>query len=194
MPNVETHDLINSFAVLPLSVGSYMVLRQQEFDPDTSIAYTALFIAGHLIGTVWMSPDLDIDSAIDDRWGPLFWIWRPYMWAMPHRRVFSHSGVSAILRLLYLYLVLGCGVILLSLVLNAFGIVSERTSLEVIESWLVGVILAHPRITLAFVLGLVVSDLLHTLVDYLSTGGKRFLRFFGIRIRRDWRGHDRWRG
>ncbi|NJM05116.1 hypothetical protein HC891_01105 [Candidatus Gracilibacteria bacterium] len=24
--------------------------------------------------------------------GPLYWIWRPYMWAMPHRRFFSHSG------------------------------------------------------------------------------------------------------
>ncbi|NJM05117.1 hypothetical protein HC891_01110 [Candidatus Gracilibacteria bacterium] len=89
---------------------------------------------------------------------------------------------------------LGCGVILLSLLLGLFGIVSERTSLEVIEAWLVGFIRDHPRITGAFVLGLVISDLLHTIADYLSTGGKRFLRLFGIRIRRDWRNHDRWRG
>ena len=53
------------------------------------------------------SPDLDLDSAIDDRWGIFFWIWRPYMWLVPHRsRLLSHGLVIApLLRLLYFYLV-----------------------------------------------------------------------------------------
>ena len=44
-------------------------------------------------------------------------------------------------------------------------------------------------------IGVVVSDLIHTIADLLVTRGKRLLRAMGIRIKKDYRNHDRarWR-
>jgi len=53
--------------------------------PDAAMRGTAILVGAHLLSGIMFSPDLDLDSAIDDRWGIFFWIWRPYMWLVPHR-------------------------------------------------------------------------------------------------------------
>jgi uncharacterized metal-binding protein len=60
---------------------------------------------GTLIGTYLLSPDLDITSAINNRWGIFKIYWLPYKNMVAHRSIYSHSGFfSATLRLLYLFL------------------------------------------------------------------------------------------
>jgi len=66
-----------------------------------------------------------IDSAIDKRWGMFWWIWRPYMWAVPHRsRLLSHGLlIPPLLRLLYFLTVVTLLFLSLTWALGHIGIV-----------------------------------------------------------------------
>ena len=107
MPDARTHDLITlatGAALVPLAY----IAQVETFSllPMDARTNTAWLVGAHLVSGIMFSPDLDLDSAIDDRWGILFWIWRPYMWALPHRHFWSHSLVFApLLRLAYFYFV-----------------------------------------------------------------------------------------
>ncbi len=67
------------------------------------VDHAALYLAGGLVGTFLLSPDIDLDkSRPSKRWGPLGVLWWPYRLLHPHRGA-SHSWVYGPLsRLLYL--------------------------------------------------------------------------------------------
>src|SRR5829696_9456598 len=106
MPGARAHDVITIVTGMALVPISYAAQAQIGALPDAALRGSAILVGAHLLSGIMFSPDLDLDSAIDDRWGIFFWIWRPYMWAVPHRsRLFSHGLVIApLLRLLYFYL------------------------------------------------------------------------------------------
>jgi uncharacterized metal-binding protein len=136
--------------------------------PTQAAIGTALLVGSHLICSYWLSPDLDLDSAIDDRWGPLRFIWLPYQKAVPHRHWFSHSGFSALFRLLYLGVIIGAVVFLVGLLIEgAPGRVAD---------WMIGFIQERPVVVALILLGAVISDVIHTLSDLLSTWLKRRFR------------------
>jgi uncharacterized metal-binding protein len=60
--------------------------------------------SAHLLGGLYLSPDLDLVSKPYKRWGWLRWIWIPYQKLIPcHRHWLSHGViVGSIVRLLYL--------------------------------------------------------------------------------------------
>ena len=81
------------------------------------------FVAGGLVGTFWVTPDLDLAGQARVRplryWGPLAVLWWPYGWVRRHRGV-SHSWVVGPLeRLLYLGLLAAGGLALLGVDLAA---------------------------------------------------------------------------
>jgi uncharacterized metal-binding protein len=47
----------------------------------------------YVVGTIWLSPDLDLVSQPYMAWGPLKWIWWPYMKLVPHRSWLSHGPI-----------------------------------------------------------------------------------------------------
>ncbi len=58
---------------------------------------------GFLVANYYLSPDLDIDSIMNRRWGALRFIWWPYKKMFHHRSFWTHSGpISATVRFLYL--------------------------------------------------------------------------------------------
>jgi uncharacterized metal-binding protein len=58
--------------------------------------------SSHLLGGLYLSPDLDLKSNPWKRWGVLRFIWLPYQ-RIPHRHWLSHAPiVGSIGRLLYL--------------------------------------------------------------------------------------------
>ncbi|HMO55779.1 MAG TPA: metal-binding protein [Roseiflexaceae bacterium] len=191
MPNAPTHDLITVVSGIVLGVPAYELLRNQV--PEVAIAGTLIFVGAHGISGIMFSPDLDIDSAIDNRWGPFYWIWRPYMWCVPHRHFWSHSLVVApLLKLIYFYAI--CLMLFLggAWLLGLAGMIVPDYHMHATQL-LLAAIVAHPAEALAFLAGFITGSAAHTIADWLVTGGKRFLRLFGIRITRDYRNHDRWR-
>jgi len=59
--------------------------------------------SSHLLGGLYLSPDLDLKSIPWKRWGILRIIWLPYQKFIPHRHWLSHAPViGSAVRLLYL--------------------------------------------------------------------------------------------
>src|SRR5919108_4816089 len=100
MPAARTHDAITVATGLALAPLGYFGLISLGKPPADAALDTLILAGAHLLSGIMFSPDLDLDSAIDDRWGIFFWIWRPYMWLVPHRHRWLSHGlvVSAILR------------------------------------------------------------------------------------------------
>lgn len=99
MPGYKTHDFIGVLSIIPVS-GITLYLGH-------TIQTTTILDIGIVLGTYFLSPDLDLHSRIYRRWGVLRWIWIPYQKLIPHRSWLSHSGpISATIRLGYLYLLL----------------------------------------------------------------------------------------
>jgi uncharacterized metal-binding protein len=104
VPPGRTHDLINvtTFAVTAVAITViHSVSGEQFFSREEIVGYAA----GYLIGTLWLSPDLDLNGTLPQkRWGPLKILWYPYARAFKHRGV-SHGFVfGPLTRLLYLAL------------------------------------------------------------------------------------------
>ena len=61
--------------------------------------------SAHLLGGLYLCPDLDLVSRPYKRWGWLRWIWIPYQKFIPHRSPLSHAPVlGSVIRLAYLSL------------------------------------------------------------------------------------------
>jgi uncharacterized metal-binding protein len=170
---------------------AYLTFLGQELSAETSRLDTGLLFGAHLLSGIMFSPDLDIDSAIDNRWGVFFWIWRPYMWAVPHRsRWLSHGLIiPPLLRLGYLVVVLTMGFLGLAWGLGQLGIVVPNYH-EQAAQYLLHLARTHPREVLLVLLGFITGGAAHSLADWLVTGGKRWLRRVGLRVTRDYTGHD----
>jgi uncharacterized metal-binding protein len=135
----QTHDQIGAYAAAALLPASYAVLTLALDEPPAAAYSGALVvICAHLWATWVLSPDLDIDSAIYDRWGPFRWLWLPYQKIIPHRSWFSHSGISGALRLLYLGGALWCALYLLGeLGRVVFGLAGVPAYHEQFFAWLI---------------------------------------------------------
>jgi len=193
MPGARTHDIITVVSGAALAPLVQWLQIYNGFPEPAATRNTLILVGAHLLSGIMFSPDLDLDSAIDDRWGPLFVLWRPYMYVIPHRSFFSHSLiVSPLLRLLYFYLVVVALLIGGAWLLGQVGIVVPYYH-RVLTDRLLGLIHDYPQESRAFLLGFITGSAAHTIADYLVTGGKTVLRRLGIRLRRDYRDHDAWR-
>ncbi len=192
MPNARAHDIITLVTGAALTPLSYGALLSQSKSPDASALDTALLVGAHLLSGIMFSPDLDIDSAIDNRWGFFYWIWRPYMWAVPHRsRWLSHGlVVPPLLRLLYFFVVVTLLFLGVAWILGRVGITVPDYPMRAI-GFLLALIRTNPREVLAFVIGFMTGGAAHSIADWLVTGGKHVLHRLGIHVKKDYADHDR---
>lgn len=191
MPDARTHDLITVATGAALAPLTYGFLNGQLLIPHSeAMAATIWLVGSHLVSGILFSPDLDLDSAIDDRWGLLYWIWRPYMRILPHRHFWSHSLIFApLLRLAYFYFVVTGLLFLWVWLLAQLGVIVENYPAR-LYSWLRALLAANPETTLLVLVGFCLGSAAHTLADWLVTNGRRFLSLFGMRVVRDYRDHD----
>lgn len=146
MPNYKTHDLACYTTAPILSVASLAYLQPKE---------SLLFGAGVIITNHFLSPDLDIDSIMNRRWGILSFLWIPYKNVFHHRSFWTHSSIiSATIRLLYLLLVLSPLLFFIS-----YHDVMYYARL-------------YQREIIILYLACVVSDTLHTVLDFISYATK----------------------
>ncbi|NJP04149.1 MAG: DUF2227 family putative metal-binding protein [Chloroflexaceae bacterium] len=175
MPSATTHDRIALIAAAALTVPTYVILHSGfQQDPTTAYQGTLLVIGSHLVGSWWLSPDLDIDGSIDDRWGPLRPIWLPYMKLVPHRHFVSHSGISGLFRLIYLLLMIAG---LLFLISMAGMLVGARLSYHTMFfDWLWDAFQNQSSPLILLMVGVVISDIIHVAADLIDTRRKRMFR------------------
>ena len=146
-------------------------------NPAPRVAECATLCGTILFSGLMLSPDLDLDSSIYRRWGPLRFLWWPYQKVMPHRSIFSHSFVvGPLIRLLYFFvLVYGfwrMGSYFVSLALPGF----DRNGIS--QAWtgtLFGLWKTHPHIAYMALTGIFVGTGLHVGADLIVTGLKRRL-------------------
>jgi uncharacterized metal-binding protein len=190
MPSGRTHEQIALATSPALAAGVGALLHAAGRPPLEALMGAALLTASHLACTRWLSPDLDLGGSDSrGRWGMLAPIWRPYERAIPHRHWLSHSGLSALLRLLYLYLALNAVLVLVGLVMLAQAaliamLVGGTPGGRALALWLLAQYLAvtgagielvpaYPVQAGALLGGAVTSDVVHTIADKLDTARKR---------------------
>lgn len=86
MPDGKTHFAVAIVALLPAAVAAAAVHFLGWWP-------VAVGVGAYLVGTVWLSPDLDLKSQPYMAWGPLSLIWWPYMKLVPHRSWWSHGPI-----------------------------------------------------------------------------------------------------
>ncbi len=169
MPNARTHDAITVVTGAMLAPLGYFTLLNQGQSPQEASVETLLLVGSHLLSGIMFSPDLDIDSAIDNRWGIFCWIWWPYMWAVPHRsRWLSHGLIiSPLLRLLYFYGIITLLLVSLTWALGRLGILVPNYHVQV-TNYLLTLVQTHPREVLILIIGFITGSAVHSIADWLT--------------------------
>lgn len=99
MPAYNIHRLFN-YAIFIAIV--FFLYSGNIFGPWHLIAMTS----GFYIGTEFVTPDLDTDSAAYKRWGKLKILVLPYKWIFKHRQSSHNIFYGAIVRVLYITLII----------------------------------------------------------------------------------------
>ncbi len=174
MASYKTHDRVTIYSAALLAPLSFWAASQ--YSPmlgghpltTTPMGTTLLVVGAYLFSGLWLSNDLDIDSRIYRRWGPLRWLWYPYQKLVVHRSWLSHGfAIGPLGRMVYLY-----GMIELTLIVMQQLVRRAGGSTEVVEAGLSltaqvwPYLTTHPHISVPLATGLVLGGLAHSLVDF----------------------------
>lgn len=144
MPSGKTHNVINIVSLPVILLSLYLLSsRYHVLNQYMNLRIISVFTASYLFGTFFLSPDLDIESSSYERWGILRFLWWPY------KVLFKHRGISH-------HPVFGPLTILANLALISIPLL-----------WLAGISISSlPHdITAAVVLGIIISNEIHIVVD-----------------------------
>lgn len=156
-----THRTINTLVSIPFT-GALLV--EAHWSPIEAVT----FWCGYTFATFLVNPDLDLDSIGYRSWGVLRFYWWPYQRALAHRCFLSHFPVVGTLcRIIYLLW-------LPILVIFLLGSTTRnKVSSDIFAYWPVyGVFL------LLWVLGMIISDAIHAILDVSSTDFKHVTHNF----------------
>lgn len=169
MPSGKVHDRMTIIAAaVSVPVWWFVAVDHKEWTVGASL------VGGILFSGLMLSPDLDLDSAIYRRWGPLRFLWWPYQKAVPHRSWVSHSWFAGpILRVTYFVVVLWLIALALLFVLSRFidatPVAPVRTPVQLgMDLWQ-----RFPDQVTFAAIGVLIGTGLHTGADALVTGWKK---------------------
>jgi uncharacterized metal-binding protein len=165
MPSGRTHDRITLWS-LPWLVGLSLLLNR-------SGQLTLLVSSGFLFSGLMFGPDLDIYSVQYKRWGFLRWIWQPYQSIIPHRSWLSHGLlVGTFIRVIYLSSVLTLiGLPILFIIQLFWG--NNWNFQQLLDKFRQFLTLDYPYQVMAFLIGLELGSMSHSLSDWLGSYYKR---------------------
>jgi len=168
MPSGEVHDRITVVGAV-VAAPVWWLCTQPPHDWTAG----ATLVGATLFSGLMLSPDLDLDSSIYRRWGPLRFLWWPYQKAIPHRSRLSHSFVFApLLRLAY-FLCLVWALFRIGTWAVSFTVPINRNELsKQYADALGGLWHTHPQHLYLFLAGLFLGTALHVGADLIVTGIK----------------------
>lgn len=184
MPGHQVHDLIGAATAVPMTAGVFTVTGMFVGDIDRALLLAGLFCVSHIAGTYFLSPDLDLDSRIYRRWGPLRFLWKPYKDFVSHRGNISHTATGGLLRIIY-FLVILCilATIFTSLAAIFYGVPGQKFSPEIAKlAFLhnIDIVLQSfidmPLEWACFLLGAASSSWIHVQTDKIGSRQRRFTR------------------
>ncbi|MBU4373047.1 MAG: metal-binding protein, partial [Euryarchaeota archaeon] len=133
MPGYNVHRLFNYTVFIAIIV--VLCVRDKTL---INLKMLLALGAGFYIGTDFITPDLDIDSSAIKKWGRLKIIVLPYKWMFTHRQSSHNIVYGALIRILYISL------IVLGLYYLLFSSLPESTILSVyVFIFLIGIIIAN---------------------------------------------------
>lgn len=176
MPSGRTHDSITLWCLPAIAILTWIVTQNSTI--------VLIICAGYLFSGLMFGPDLDIHSQQFKRWGIIGWIWLPYRKRLRHRSRFSHGIlIGTLLRLLYLIfwvcLFVGTGIVVSAIAQHYLGTVPDWQALtqqNITNSLqlVVNGIRTYPFECLAFVIGLELGAMSHSLSDWTGSAWKRW--------------------
>ncbi|AWC34577.1 metal-binding protein [Bacillus cytotoxicus] len=156
MPSGKTHTKINLLS-LPIVLFLLISYGLTNFD------FLLTFAIGFLVGTFFLTPDLDIHSSAYNKWGLLRIFWYPYQCIMPHRSFLTHTIIIGdLIRILYMLLVF-----------SPLLYIVNRT---VLDGKLVDMAKEHEVGLITFVLGVIAASTLHIIADQFNTRRRKLMR------------------
>ena len=144
MPGYNTHRIFNYTILIVVAASFYIWGRL----PIPSLASFIAFGAGYYLGTDFITPDLDIESTAIKRWGPLKILWLPYKWIFLHGQSSHNIVYGAVVRILYISL------IILGIYYLLFGSLPSGTLFSSIYIYI-------------FIIGIILANAFHVLLDIL---------------------------
>ncbi len=138
MPDYKTHYVTNTLLIILIS--AYVLYYHY-----LNIIELGIFIISYVIGTNYMSPDVDSKSTPYNKNKLL---WYPYRKLSTHRGM-SHTILGIFIRLLYVFVV----IVIISLIVNQF---------DVLVDFLMNIKIIYYAL---FIAGITVSNVIHILLD-----------------------------
>jgi uncharacterized metal-binding protein len=140
MPGYNVHRLFN----YTVFIGISLLLYVWNIDLKQFLALSA----GYYIGTEFITPDLDTNSAAIKKWGMLRVLWLPYKWLFRHGQSSHNIVYGAAVRIFYLSIIL----------LSIYYFLFKSLPLETIIS---------SAYVFIFLIGVIISNVLHVILDIL---------------------------
>lgn len=175
MPSGRTHDSI--------TLWSLPIVATTTFGLTHSGNLTLLVSGGFLFAGLMFGPDLDIYSQQYKRWGILRWIWLPYR-RLRHRSLISHGAIiGTVGRVLYLSvwiaLFVSVGMIVSAIAQQILGKIPDwqsvaQTSITALLGQTISFVQQAAIECLAFVIGLELGAMSHSLSDWIGSTIKRW--------------------
>lgn len=141
MPGYNVHRLFNYTVFIAIIVVIYVV--------DKTLINLKMLLAlgaGFYIGTDFITPDIDIDSTAIKRWGRLKIVVLPYKWMFTHRQSSHNIVYGAVVRILYI------SIIILSVYYLLFNSLPPETMFSSVYVFI-------------FLIGIIIANALHVLLD-----------------------------
>jgi len=141
MPGYNKHRLFNYIVFIVIALILYYE-NIFNFSPGMLLAISL----GFYIGTEFVTPDLDIDSAAYKRWGRLKILMLPYKWLFKHRQSSHNIFYGAIVRILYISVI----------ILGFYYLIFKSLPQEFTFSYVYVII---------FLIGIIIANALHVILD-----------------------------
>ncbi len=141
MPGYNRHRLFNYIIFIAIVFIFYL---ENAIHPD--IGHLLAICLGFYIGTEFVTPDLDTNSTAYKRWGNLKFLILPYKWTFKHRQSSHNILYGAIVRILYISII----------ILAFYYLIFKSLSIGLDISPVYGII---------FLFGIIIANALHVLLD-----------------------------